>query len=43
MKQNVNSAVCRPLQDKEGAFIVRDSSTAGTYTVSLYTKSAAGY
>uniref|UniRef100_A0A671UQJ5 Tyrosine-protein kinase n=1 Tax=Sparus aurata TaxID=8175 RepID=A0A671UQJ5_SPAAU len=38
MKQNVNSAVCRPLQDKEGAFIVRDSSTAGTYTVSLYTK-----
>uniref|UniRef100_A0A671UUL6 Tyrosine-protein kinase n=1 Tax=Sparus aurata TaxID=8175 RepID=A0A671UUL6_SPAAU len=42
MKQNVNSAVCRPLQDKEGAFIVRDSSTAGTYTVSLYTKSAAG-
>ncbi|KAM6959777.1 tyrosine-protein kinase Tec isoform 2-T2 [Tautogolabrus adspersus] len=29
-------------EDKEGAFIVRDSSTAGTYTVSLYTKSAAG-
>ncbi len=35
--------VCVPLQDKEGAFIVRDSSTAGTYTVSLYAKSAAGY
>ncbi|XP_073331168.1 tyrosine-protein kinase Tec [Pagrus major] len=29
-------------EDKEGAFIVRDSSTAGTYTVSLYAKSAAG-
>ncbi|XP_060887659.1 tyrosine-protein kinase Tec isoform X2 [Labrus mixtus] len=29
-------------EDKEGAFIVRDSSAAGTYTVSLYTKSAAG-
>uniref|UniRef100_A0A665T8D2 Tyrosine-protein kinase n=1 Tax=Echeneis naucrates TaxID=173247 RepID=A0A665T8D2_ECHNA len=25
-------------EDKEGAFIVRDSSTPGTYTVSLYTK-----
>lgn len=35
--------LCRPLQDKEGAFIVRDSSTAGTYTVSVYAKSAAGY
>lgn len=33
----------RPLQDKEGAFIVRDSSTAGAYTVSLYAKSNAGY
>ncbi|XP_023122118.2 tyrosine-protein kinase Tec isoform X2 [Amphiprion ocellaris] len=29
-------------EDKEGAFIVRDSSTAGTYTVSLYAKSVAG-
>ncbi|CAJ1085725.1 tyrosine-protein kinase Tec isoform X1 [Xyrichtys novacula] len=29
-------------EDKEGAFIVRDSSDAGTYTVSLYTKSPAG-
>ncbi|XP_078100393.1 tyrosine-protein kinase Tec isoform X3 [Sander vitreus] len=29
-------------EDKEGAFIVRDSSTPGTYTVSLYAKSAAG-
>uniref|UniRef100_UPI0037E9B33C tyrosine-protein kinase Tec n=2 Tax=Semicossyphus pulcher TaxID=241346 RepID=UPI0037E9B33C len=29
-------------EDKEGGFIVRDSSTAGTYTVSLYAKSAAG-
>nr|XP_020514076.1 tyrosine-protein kinase Tec isoform X1 [Labrus bergylta] len=29
-------------EDKEGAFIVRDSSAAGTYTVSLYTKCAAG-
>ncbi|XP_058479645.1 tyrosine-protein kinase Tec [Solea solea] len=29
-------------EDKEGAFIVRDSSTPGTYTVSLYTKSTAG-
>uniref|UniRef100_A0A7N6AHE4 Tyrosine-protein kinase n=1 Tax=Anabas testudineus TaxID=64144 RepID=A0A7N6AHE4_ANATE len=28
--------------DKEGAFIVRDSSTPGTYTVSLYTKSVTG-
>uniref|UniRef100_A0A8P4KP00 Tyrosine-protein kinase n=1 Tax=Dicentrarchus labrax TaxID=13489 RepID=A0A8P4KP00_DICLA len=28
--------------DKEGAFVVRDSSTAGAYTVSLYAKSAAG-
>lgn len=35
--------LCRPLKDKEGAFIVRDSSTAGAYTVSVYTKSAAGY
>lgn len=26
-------------EDKEGAFIVRDSSTAGTYTVSVYVKS----
>ncbi|XP_068443451.1 tyrosine-protein kinase Tec isoform X2 [Clinocottus analis] len=26
-------------EDKEGAFIVRDSSTPGTYTVSLYAKS----
>ncbi|KAM6895041.1 tyrosine-protein kinase Tec isoform 2-T2 [Lycodopsis pacificus] len=29
-------------EDKEGAFIVRDSSTPGTYTVSLYAKSAPG-
>uniref|UniRef100_A0A8C4EB26 Tyrosine-protein kinase n=1 Tax=Dicentrarchus labrax TaxID=13489 RepID=A0A8C4EB26_DICLA len=29
-------------RDKEGAFVVRDSSTAGAYTVSLYAKSAAG-
>ncbi|KAK2899636.1 hypothetical protein Q8A73_012765 [Channa argus] len=29
-------------EDKEGAFIVRDSSTPGAYTVSLYTKSVAG-
>ncbi|KAI3376000.1 hypothetical protein L3Q82_016529, partial [Scortum barcoo] len=29
-------------EDKEGAFIVRDSSSPGTYTVSLYAKSAAG-
>ncbi|XP_069028332.1 tyrosine-protein kinase Tec isoform X2 [Embiotoca jacksoni] len=29
-------------EDKEGAFIVRDSSTPGTYTVSLYAKSVAG-
>lgn len=36
-------SLCRPLQDKEGAFIVRDSSTAGAYTVSLYAKSNAGY
>uniref|UniRef100_A0A7N6A4N4 Tyrosine-protein kinase n=1 Tax=Anabas testudineus TaxID=64144 RepID=A0A7N6A4N4_ANATE len=34
--------LCRLLQDKEGAFIVRDSSTPGTYTVSLYTKSVTG-
>uniref|UniRef100_A0A8C6KA14 Tyrosine-protein kinase n=1 Tax=Nothobranchius furzeri TaxID=105023 RepID=A0A8C6KA14_NOTFU len=33
---------CRPLQDKEGAFIVRDSSVSGKYTVSLYSKTAAG-
>uniref|UniRef100_UPI003AB0F734 tyrosine-protein kinase Tec-like n=1 Tax=Centroberyx gerrardi TaxID=166262 RepID=UPI003AB0F734 len=29
-------------EDKEGAYIVRDSSSPGTYTVSLYTKSVAG-
>uniref|UniRef100_A0A3Q0RHS8 Tyrosine-protein kinase n=1 Tax=Amphilophus citrinellus TaxID=61819 RepID=A0A3Q0RHS8_AMPCI len=29
-----------PVQDKEGAFIVRNSSTPGAYTVSLYTKSS---
>ncbi|XP_055369462.1 tyrosine-protein kinase Tec isoform X2 [Betta splendens] len=29
-------------EDKEGAFIVRDSSTAGTYTVSVYSKSVTG-
>ncbi|XP_041634684.1 tyrosine-protein kinase Tec isoform X2 [Cheilinus undulatus] len=29
-------------EDKEGAFVVRDSSTAGAYTVSLYTKNSAG-
>ncbi|KAM9835081.1 tyrosine-protein kinase Tec isoform X1 [Syngnathus typhle] len=29
-------------EEKEGAFIVRESSTRGTYTVSLYTKSVAG-
>ncbi|XP_045920631.1 tyrosine-protein kinase Tec isoform X1 [Micropterus dolomieu] len=29
-------------EDKEGAFIVRDSSTTETYTVSLYAKSVAG-
>ncbi|KAM9425029.1 tyrosine-protein kinase Tec-like isoform 2-T3 [Pholidichthys leucotaenia] len=29
-------------EDKEGAFIVRDSSTTGAYTVSLYTKSPGG-
>ncbi|KAL6118295.1 tec [Pungitius sinensis] len=29
-------------KDKEGAFLVRDSSTPGTFTVSLYAKSAAG-
>uniref|UniRef100_A0A3B5LH85 Tyrosine-protein kinase n=1 Tax=Xiphophorus couchianus TaxID=32473 RepID=A0A3B5LH85_9TELE len=34
--------VCRPLQDKEGAFIVRDSSHPSTYTVSLYTKAGSG-
>lgn len=39
----VNSGVCRPLQDKAGAFMVRDSSTPGTYTVSVYTKAPAGY
>ncbi|KAM8898209.1 tyrosine-protein kinase Tec isoform 1-T3 [Spinachia spinachia] len=27
-------------EDKEGAFVVRDSSTPGAFTVSLYTKSA---
>uniref|UniRef100_A0A8C9ZY58 Tyrosine-protein kinase n=1 Tax=Sander lucioperca TaxID=283035 RepID=A0A8C9ZY58_SANLU len=41
-KYNLCLCLCRPLQDKEGAFIVRDSSTPGTYTVSLYAKSAAG-
>ncbi|XP_068163927.1 tyrosine-protein kinase Tec [Antennarius striatus] len=29
-------------EDKEGAFIVRDSSITGAYTVSLYAKSASG-
>ncbi|KAK1890246.1 Tyrosine-protein kinase Tec [Dissostichus eleginoides] len=29
-------------EDKDGAFIVRDSSTSGAYTVSLYAKTAAG-
>ncbi|XP_042257629.1 tyrosine-protein kinase Tec isoform X3 [Thunnus maccoyii] len=29
-------------EDKEGSFIVRDSSTEGTYTVSLYVKSVGG-
>ncbi|XP_051919744.1 tyrosine-protein kinase Tec [Hippocampus zosterae] len=29
-------------EDKEGTFIVRESSTRGTYTVSLYSKSVAG-
>ncbi|XP_062301259.1 tyrosine-protein kinase Tec isoform X2 [Scomber scombrus] len=29
-------------EDKEGSFIVRDSSTPGTYTVSLYVKSIGG-
>ncbi|KAF7229730.1 tyrosine-protein kinase Tec [Nothobranchius furzeri] len=29
-------------EDKEGAFIVRDSSVSGKYTVSLYSKTAAG-
>nr|XP_040038712.1 tyrosine-protein kinase Tec isoform X1 [Gasterosteus aculeatus aculeatus] len=29
-------------EDKEGAFVVRDSSTPGAFTVSLYTKSGAG-
>ncbi|KAM3857478.1 tyrosine-protein kinase Tec [Diretmus argenteus] len=29
-------------EDKEGAFIVRNSSNPGAYTVSLYTKSVAG-
>uniref|UniRef100_A0AAQ4PHR4 Tyrosine-protein kinase n=1 Tax=Gasterosteus aculeatus aculeatus TaxID=481459 RepID=A0AAQ4PHR4_GASAC len=29
-------------KDKEGAFVVRDSSTPGAFTVSLYTKSGAG-
>ncbi|XP_053272605.1 tyrosine-protein kinase Tec isoform X3 [Pleuronectes platessa] len=29
-------------EDKEGAFMVRDSSTEGTFTVSLFTKSTAG-
>ncbi|XP_010767312.1 tyrosine-protein kinase Tec-like, partial [Notothenia coriiceps] len=29
-------------EDKEGAFIVRDSSTSGAYTVSLYAKTSAG-
>ncbi|XP_062240146.1 tyrosine-protein kinase Tec isoform X3 [Platichthys flesus] len=29
-------------EDKEGAFMVRDSSTEGTFTVSLLTKSTAG-
>nr|XP_057923366.1 tyrosine-protein kinase Tec isoform X2 [Doryrhamphus excisus] len=29
-------------EDKEGAFTVRESSTQGTYTVSLYTKSVGG-
>ncbi|XP_035531375.1 tyrosine-protein kinase Tec [Morone saxatilis] len=43
--KNVNRNKAEELlrkEDKEGAFIVRDSSTAGAYTVSLYTKSAAG-
>ncbi|XP_060922328.1 tyrosine-protein kinase Tec isoform X2 [Limanda limanda] len=29
-------------EDKEGAFMVRDSSTEGTFTVSVFTKSTAG-
>ncbi|XP_034425210.1 tyrosine-protein kinase Tec isoform X1 [Hippoglossus hippoglossus] len=29
-------------EDKEGAFVVRDSSTEGSFTVSLYAKSTAG-
>ncbi|XP_061524702.1 tyrosine-protein kinase Tec isoform X2 [Phycodurus eques] len=29
-------------EDKEGTFIVRESSTRGTYTVSLYTKNGGG-
>lgn len=36
------NCACCSLQDKEGGFIVRDSSTAGAYTVSLYGKCAAG-
>uniref|UniRef100_A0A8P4GBF3 Tyrosine-protein kinase n=1 Tax=Dicentrarchus labrax TaxID=13489 RepID=A0A8P4GBF3_DICLA len=43
--KNVNRNKAEELlrkEDKEGAFVVRDSSTAGAYTVSLYAKSAAG-
>lgn len=38
----IKNCACCPLQNKEGGFIVRDSSTAGAYTVSLYGKSATG-
>ncbi|KAM9836648.1 tyrosine-protein kinase Tec [Aulostomus maculatus] len=43
--KNVNRNKAEELlrqEDKEGAFIVRESSTQGAYTVSLYTKSASG-
>uniref|UniRef100_A0A3Q2WTL8 Tyrosine-protein kinase n=1 Tax=Haplochromis burtoni TaxID=8153 RepID=A0A3Q2WTL8_HAPBU len=41
--KNVNRNKAEELlrkEDKEGAFIIRNSSTPGTYTVSLYTKSS---
>ncbi|XP_017293817.1 tyrosine-protein kinase Tec [Kryptolebias marmoratus] len=43
--KNVNRNKAEELlrkEDKEGAFIVRDSSTSGMYTVSLYSKSSSG-
>ncbi|XP_013883346.1 tyrosine-protein kinase Tec [Austrofundulus limnaeus] len=43
--KNVNRNKAEDLlrnEDKEGAFIVRDSSTSGMYTVSVYSKSSPG-